>query len=226
VPERTRRIHENRSDEGLEQAERWSHESAGPVASTETVGTQEKTKEVAAEERGWLGLGLMDPLDPYALAREHGIPVYPIDELPDEHCSQKAVTHSTLNRSKVWSAALVPIGTGRIILENTGHASVRRRSSLAHELSHHFLEHKFDDVLLTDDGCRRFDKKQEKDANFLAGELLVPYQAALKAAFAEKTNEEVATIFGVSSQFAQMCMKGARVHAQRALAKQATIGRR
>jgi Zn-dependent peptidase ImmA (M78 family) len=185
---------------------------------------QEKMKEVAAEERAWLGLGLMDPLDPYVLAWEHGIPVYPIDELPDKHCSQEAVTHFTLNRPKVWSAALVPVGIGRVILENTGHAPVRRRASLAHELSHHFLEHEFDAVLLTDDGCRRFDKKQEKDATFLAGELLVPYQAALKAAFAEKTNEEVASIYGVSAQFARMCMKGARVHAERALAKQARRG--
>src|SRR5690348_7985121 len=133
--------------------------------------TQERMKQVAAEERAGLGLELMDPLDPYALAGEHGIDVYPIDELPDERCSQEAVTHFTVNRPKVWSAALVPIGTGRIILENTGHAPVRRRSSLAHELSHHFLEHEFDAVLLTDDGCRRFDKQKEKEATFLSGEL-------------------------------------------------------
>lgn len=188
--------------------------------------TQELMKEVAGEERAGLGLGPMDPLDPYNLAREHGIDIYPINELPDEHCSQEAVSHFMVNRLKVWSAALVPIGTGRIVLENTGHPSVRRRSSLAHELGHHFLEHEFDDVLLTDDGCRRFDRQKEKEANFLAGELLIPYQAALKVAFAEKTNEEIAAIYGVSTQFAQMCMKGARVHAKHALAKQARSGRR
>jgi IrrE N-terminal-like domain len=188
--------------------------------------TQESMKEVAAEERGWLGLGLMDRLDPYVLACEHGIPVYPIDELPDQHCSQEAVAHFTVSRSSVWSAALVPVGAGRLILENTGHSLTRRCASMAHELSHHFLEHEFDDVLLSDDGCRKVDKKKEKEANFLAGELLIPYQAALKAAFAEKANEEIATMFGVSTQFAQMCMKGARVHAQRALAKQAQSGRR
>src|SRR5712691_4250403 len=183
-------------------------------------------KEVAAEERGWLGLGLVDRLDPYALAREHGIPVYPIDELPDEYCSQDAVVHFTVSRTGVWSAALVPVGNGRLILENTGHCQERRCASLAHELSHHLLEHEFDDVLLADDGCRKVDKNKEKEANFLAAELLIPYQAALKAAFAEKANEEIAAIYGVSTQFAQMCMKGARVHAQRALAKQARNGRR
>lgn len=188
--------------------------------------TQESMKEVAGEERGWLGLGLTDRLDPYLLAREHGIPIYPIDELPDQLCSQEAVAHFTTRRQSVWSAALVPVGAGRLILENTGHSLARRCASMAHELSHHFLEHEFDDILLSDDGCRKVDKKKEKEANFLAGELLIPYQAALKAAFAEKTNEEVAVMFGVSPQFAQMCMKGARVHAQHALAKQARTGRR
>ena len=182
--------------------------------------TQEKMKVVAAEERDELGLGPLDPLDPYALAREHGISVYPIDELPGEHCSKDAVTHFTITKPKVWSAALVPVGSVRLILENTGHSPTRRCSSVAHEMSHHLLEHEFDDVLLTDDGCRKVNSRNENEANFLAGELLIPYRAALKAAFAGNTNDEVATAYGVSPQFAQMRMKGARVHAQRALAKQ------
>ena len=71
------------------------------------------------------------------------------------------------------------------------------------ELRNPGLEHEFSDVLLTDDGCRKVDSKNEKDANFLAGELLIPCQAALKAAFAEKTNEEMAAIYrGASSQLA------------------------
>jgi Zn-dependent peptidase ImmA (M78 family) len=188
--------------------------------------TQEKMKEVAAEERSGLGLGPLEPLDPYALAREHGIPVYPIDELPDEHCSKEAVAHFTVTRPKVWSAALIPVGSVRLILENTGHSLMRRCSSVAHEMSHHLLEHEFDDVLLTDDGCRKINSRNENEANFLAGELLIPYQAALKAAFAGKTNDEIATAYGVSAQFAQMRMKGARIHAQRALAKQASDNRR
>ena len=125
----------------------------------------------------------------------------------------EAVRHFTGNRPKVWSAALIPAGSGRIILENTAHALCRRCSSLAHELSHHFLEHPFDDVLLTDENGCLFDQAKEKEANFLAAELLVPYQAALKAAFAEKTNDEIAANYGVSPQFAQMRMAGARKHA-------------
>lgn len=183
--------------------------------------TQAQMKDVAAEERDLLGLGPLDPLDPYALASEHGIPVYPINELPDGVCSQEAVRHFTVNRPKVWSAALIPAGPGRIILENTAHARCRRCSSLAHELGHHFLEHPFDNVLLTDENGCLFNKTREKEANFLAAELLVPYQAALKAAFAEKTNDEIAATYGVSAQFAQMRMAGARKHAAHALARQA-----
>ena len=118
------------------------------------------------------------------------------------------------------SAALVPVGPGRIILGNTAHAPCRRCSSLAHELSHHFLEHAFDNVVLTDEHGCAFDQAREKEASFLAAELLVPYQAALKAAFAERNNDEVAAAYGVSAQFAQMRMAGARKHAARALSKQ------
>jgi hypothetical protein len=182
-------------------------------------------KDVAEEERRGLGLSPLDPLDPYALAREHGIPVYPIDELSDGVCSPEAVRHFTVTRSKVWSAALVPLGSARIILENTAHLPARRVSNLAHELSHHFLEHVFNDVLLTDEGCGRADLRQETEAKFLSGVLLITDYAAKKAAFAGKTNEEVAATYGVSTQFAQMRMSGARVFAQNALRKQAQAGR-
>lgn len=182
--------------------------------------TQAMMRDVVREERAGLGLNPLQALDPYALAAEHGVQVYPIDQLTDEFCSEESVRHFTQDRPKMWSAALIPVGTARIIIENTAHAPVRRRSSIAHELGHHLLEHDFDDVLLTDDGCRRFDPAKEKQATFMSGELLIPGAAAKRAAFGGKTNEEVALAYGVSTQFAQMQMKGPRVLAERALRKQ------
>ena len=92
---------------------------------------------------------------------------------------------------------------------------------MAHELSHYLLEHAFDEVLLTEDKkCRQFDATKEKQAKFLSGELLIPQQAARKAAFWGKTNDQVAEHFGVSLQFAQMQMAGARTFAQNALRRQ------
>jgi Zn-dependent peptidase ImmA (M78 family) len=177
-------------------------------------------RDVAQLERTGIGLTQFQPLNPYDLAAEHGIEVYPIEELADELCSETSVRHFTQLRRSAWSAALIPIGSARVIVENTAHSPGRRRSSIAHELGHHLLEHDFDDVLLTETGCRRFDAEKERQARFLSGELLIPWPAATRAAFDGKTNLEVARAFGVSEQFAQMQMAGPRVLAQRALAKQ------
>lgn len=181
--------------------------------------TKAKLEELALELRGEVGLGWNDPLDPYQLADEYGIPVYPIDDLPEFGCSERAIQHFAENRPKVWSAALVPVGTGKLIIENTAHAPVRRRSNTTHEMSHVLLEHDFDDLLLTDEGCRRYDPAKERQATELAGELLIPTKAAINAAFANKTNAQVASHFEVSIPFAQMRMAGARKIAERAIRK-------
>jgi hypothetical protein len=181
--------------------------------------TKAKLENLALEVRGELGLGRNDPLDPYQLAGEYGIPVYPIDSLPEFGCSEQAIQHFFENRPKAWSAALIPVGTSRLIIENTAHAPVRRRSNTTHEMSHVLLEHDFDDPLLTDDGCRRYDAAKERQATELAGELLIPTKAAINAAFANKTNPQVADRFGVSIQFAKMRMAGARKIVERAIRK-------
>ncbi|WP_440671831.1 ImmA/IrrE family metallo-endopeptidase [Clavibacter nebraskensis] len=173
-------------------------------------------REVAIEERTELGLGARDPLDPYDLCAEHGIPVYPLTDFVD---SPEAVAHFSQHRVKAWSAALLPIGSGRVIIENDRHPPVRRRSSIAHELGHHLLEHHFDGVVLGDDHGRQFDEKQEKEATFLSGELLIPQAAAARMAYDKWNNAQVAEKYGVSVQFAQMQMKGPRVRAARAEVK-------
>jgi Zn-dependent peptidase ImmA (M78 family) len=181
--------------------------------------TKTKLERLALEVRAEIGLGTNDPLDPHRLAEEYGIPVYGINTLIAFGCSEQTIRHFTENRPTVWSAALVPIGTGRVITENGAHAPVRRRSNTTHEMSHVLCEHEFDTLVLTDDGCRRYDPQKEREATDLAGELLIPTRAAINAAFAGKTNQQVAHLFGVSIQFAQMRMAGARKIAERATHK-------
>lgn len=178
--------------------------------------TQKLMREVAQEERESLGLEPTDKFDPYKLAEAHGIPVYSLSELKRWDLSAEAHGHFFGQNSGTWSAALVPIGRSRVIVEHDGHAEVRRRASIAHELGHHLLEHTFDAALLGENHERLFDKTKEKQATFMAGELLVPDAAARKAAYARWNNAQVAHSYGVSEQFAQMQMKGARVIAQRA----------
>jgi IrrE N-terminal-like domain len=155
--------------------------------------------DMAAEERANLGLTVFEPIDLNRLAEEYGIPIYCLADLADEQACA-AVAYFSQDGSPRWSAALIPIGSARLIIENDTHAPVRRRSSI---------------------GCRRFDAKLEDHATYLSGQLLVPEEAARRAAFDGWTNEQVADRFQVSTQFAQMRMKGVRVFAQRALKKQA-----
>lgn len=179
--------------------------------------TQAAMSEVAEEERAGLGLGPNDAFDPYALCAEHGIPVYSIEDLPG--VSGEAVEHFTGTATGSWSAALIPVGTARMIVENPAHHLNRRRANISHELGHHLLEHPFAGVLLSESHAESFAANLEKQATFMAGELLIPKAAANRAAFADWTNEQVSAHFCVSTQFAQMQMKGPRVYAQRARAR-------
>ena len=173
-------------------------------------------REVAAEERVDLELGPRDPLDPYALAEAHGIPVYGLADCVDHGLPQQIYAHFASTNVSSWSAMLVPIGTARVIIENDEHSLVRRRSNIAHELGHHLLEHPFDQVLLGEDHKRIFNDKQEKEAKYIAGELLIPLMAAERMAFEGWDNARVAARYGVSEQFAQMQMRGQRVRAANA----------
>ncbi|MCO5974828.1 ImmA/IrrE family metallo-endopeptidase [Actinoallomurus soli] len=176
-------------------------------------------REVAQEERAELGLSATDRFDPYALAEAHGIKVYTLSDLRQYDLGVQALHHFTEQDSSAWSAALVPFGTARIIIENETHAPARRRSNIAHELGHHLLEHPFDGVIFGENHKRQFNDKQEKQATFMAGELLIPLAAAARMAYAGWDNQRVADAYGVSPQFAQMQMKGQRVRAQRAARK-------
>lgn len=177
--------------------------------------TQAQMREIAQEERAGLELGPFDPFDPYALAKEHGIGVYTLGSLRKFNIGTEAFRHFTVRASSAWSAALVPFGSARIIIENESHALVRRRSNIAHQLGHYLLEHPFDSVILDEDHKRQFDDQQEKQATFMAGELLIPLAAAERMAFDGWDNARVAEAYGVSKQFAQMQMKGQRVRAER-----------
>lgn len=171
-------------------------------------------KRLAAEVREEAGLGLMDALDPWDLAREYGISVVSLRALP---LGDRARKHFSSVRPDAFSGALVPFGNGVLIVENDAHSLVRRRSTMGHELAHVFGEHKFNASLVSERGCRLVDQVQEEEASEIAGELLVPFEAAKILARRGATNEEVALQFGVSTDLARWRMDatGARLIAQR-----------
>ncbi|WP_031067572.1 ImmA/IrrE family metallo-endopeptidase [Streptomyces sp. NRRL WC-3742] len=191
--------------------------------------TKKALEDLALEERARIQVGLHQPIDLARLADEYGIPVYPLSELGDSGCPAETLEYFASERAGTWSAALVPVGTARFIVENSSHNPQRRRSNVAHEMAHLLLEHEFSSVVFTDGGCRSLDpivKTQEAQALALSGELLVPMKAAIEVAFRDWTDEQVATRFDVSIEFARMRMNasGARTIVSRARAKQRRSG--
>jgi Zn-dependent peptidase ImmA (M78 family) len=175
-------------------------------------GFKTEAKKFAIEVRAELGLDEFSPFDPYELAREYGIPVFKLSELgkdPDARC---AAAHYTNGRLAKFSAALVPWGEGRFILENDAHSRKRRHNSISHEMSHLLREHPFQEVVLAVDGCRSFSKELEDEADCQAGELLIPHAAALRAAELDWSDDQVAEFYDVSVPLARMRMNlsGAR----------------
>lgn len=171
-------------------------------------------KRLAAEVRAEVGLDPLGALDPWEIARDYGITVVKMSALALD-AGTRAYFSSV--RPEVFSGALVPFGNGALIVENDAHPAVRRRSTMAHELAHVFGEHMFGASLVNERGCRLADQVQEEEAAEIAGELLVPFEAAKVLARRRAANEEVALQFGVSVDFARWRMNatGARLIARR-----------
>jgi Zn-dependent peptidase ImmA (M78 family) len=163
---------------------------------------------LALEVRDEVDLKLMDPFDPYALAELYGIEVFRTSEL----------VHARFGNA--ISGALIPNGTGVVIIENDSDTLPRRRLTASHEMSHVVLEHVFPAVVVDERGCRERVGDQEVEATFLAGELVLPYDAAVKLAWQNTPDEVVARTFGISIKAAawRMNASGARKLVARARA--------
>lgn len=166
-------------------------------------------KRLAGEVRAELSLDPMGPLDPWELAELYGVKVIPLSAL---RLGVRIQEHFGLTHPHVFSGALLPYGTGAVIIENDSHVLARRRSTMSHEMAHVVREHTFGASLVNDGGCRSADWIQEQEAAEISGELLVPFEAAKALARRQATDEEVALRFGVSLELARWRMNatGAR----------------
>lgn len=104
-----------------------------------------EAKTLALELRGEIGLGAHAPFDPYAFAPEYGIPVLRLSDLEGV-----ARDHFLRADGNTLSGALIPNGSGVVVLENDAQPMTRRRTTMCHELAHVVLEHKFG-VFLSDE---------------------------------------------------------------------------
>lgn len=176
-----------------------------------------EAKNLAIELRAEIGVDHFGSLDPYALADLYGIPVVALSTVPTT-----AGDHFLVARPEVFSGALIPIGTGYLILENDAHSAERRRATLSHEMAHVVLEHQFPLSITTGERCTG-EGTQEQEADRLGAELLIPYEAALRLARRNASDYVVAETMGVSVAYAKYRMNssGARTVADRTRKKYA-----
>jgi Zn-dependent peptidase ImmA (M78 family) len=177
-------------------------------------GFKTEANAIADETRRELGLGALDPLDPLALAAHLDVPVLALSELAAD---APDVLYLLNVEPKSFSATTVFDGARRLIVHNDGHALARRNSNITHEISHALLLHE-PKPALDHRGCRYWDQGAEDEANWLAGALLVPADAALAVARGWRSEQEAMEHFGVSEQMLEWRLNatGARKRVQRA----------
>jgi len=149
--------------------------------------------------------------------------VHSVDEVPGLDGDSLSILHAD---SDGWSAVTMTDGVKHVVILNSSHSAGRSSSDLMHELSHLILGHKPGRVDVTEDGAlilNTYDRKQEDEANWLAGCLLLPRQALLSIVRQNLSSDDAARKYRVSAQMlnyrlnvtAVRSMSGRRLSTQR-----------
>ena len=156
----------------------------------------------AATTRQELGLRPSDPLDARRLATKLGIRVWTPEEIPG--LSAEAIKILLRNDGKTpscWSAVTLVVGNRIVVILNSSHSPGRQASDLMHELSHRIRGHETHDMEVSAEGLMLlsgYDKKQEEEADWLSGCLLLPRDALIAIRNRNIDLSEAAKVYGVS----------------------------
>ncbi len=137
-------------------------------------------EKVSEDFRADLELKTSDPLDAWAFAEHLGIFVWTPEEVPG--LDGGALTQLVKTDSSSWSAVTICQNSHELIIVNSQHSRARQSSNLMHEMSHLIIGHSPARVDVDETGLlmlSSFDKKQEEEANWLAGTLLLPRSALM-----------------------------------------------
>ena len=147
-----------------------------------------------------MGLNPTDPLSPYALAEKLHVTLIPLGDVPN--LSSSALRHLSSEAGDDWSAVTVICDDCEIIVVNPSHSPARTSSNIMHELAHVLREHSGAQTFVSADGftIRDFNEKQEAEADWLAGTLLLPREALQSLTYKSTSNEDACEKYGVSTQ--------------------------
>lgn len=151
-----------------------------------------------------LGLKVTDPLDAWLLAKELGIVVWTPEAIPGlDSATLKQLTRTDPSS---WSAATICWDSQELIILNSQHSKARQSSDLMHEMSHLIIGHPPARADIDETGflmLSSYDKKQEEEANWLAGTLLLPRAALLHILISRMDEETAASRYNASRDMLQ-----------------------
>lgn len=108
-----------------------------------------------------------------------------------------------LGRAKdSWSAITVSYGGMDVIIYNSSHSKARQCSDIMHELAHILLGHEASKIIISPKvgiALRDYNEKQEDEAAWLAGCLLLPREALLFIRRTGMNDDEALEKYRVSS---------------------------
>ena len=183
---------------------------------------KEESKSICSQVRQELGLTMTQRLDPWLLARHLDITVVPLGYI--ERFAPYGCHHFLHENQSAFSAVTVFRGAERIIVHNDAHTVGRQASDITHEIAHGLLMHT-PLPALDGRGCRYWDPVIEREAEWLAGVLLVPEQAVLLIVRRGWFVGTAANYFSVSERLIEwrLNVTGAYVRVERETRKYASI---
>lgn len=167
-------------------------------------GFKAEANRISLRIREQMGFGPLDPIDPANVCTHFDIVLLKLSELGCDFSSFLGADCSS------FSAVTVPCGWRTAIVHNDSHHPYRQRSNICHELAHCFLGHQCTPPL-TESGERARNSGIEAEANFLAGTLLIPNEAAIH--IVRQGLVPVAQgIYGVSQQMLEYRLRVSGAH--------------
>lgn len=177
-------------------------------------GFKAKAERISADVRAELGLGRLEPLCPWRLAGHLDIIVFEPTDLP---LPANDIKQLTIVDPDSWAGLTVREAGLTAVILNPTHPKARQRNTLMHEISHIYLKHVGSRVDITEDGIllvSDFSTEQEDEANWLAGALLAPRDALLRARLDGKSPQQICAEYGISHDLCVWRLRMTGVEAQ------------
>ncbi len=148
-----------------------------------------------------IGIKPTDPLSATDLATHLGVELLTPDDLPG---LPPPVSRQLLDvDSDEWSAVTIEIGKRNLVIYNPRHSRGRIASDQMHELAHIIIGHKPSQMIMSPNGelvMRSYVQKQEDEAAWLSGCLLLPREALLHIVRSRISDDEACSQYCVSHQ--------------------------